>query len=707
MGATRKVKVTLAVGVVLVLAASALTSTRSPARVVRVGTATDTANKSALTLVTNRAEICQGNEVLPAGVSAIRVSLGAYVGSRVRIDASSGSHVLTTGSRGPDWTGGSVTVPVTPLRHTVSHVTLCVELGPNSEPIYVLGAVTPARDMARVHNGEFQAGQPLGGRVGIEYLAAGHSSWWSGALSVARHMGIGRVLSGTWVVLLIAALMASAGMLALGLAARSWHQQPGRGVPRVVWLCALVAFLNAAAWGLIVPPFQGRDEVDHFAYIEQLAENGAIPENEQQVPRYSPEETIVLEALHYGEVVHSPQKPTISSTAQQRLLVRAVRAGASLRGSGEAGVATSEPPLYYALMTIPYEIERGNILNQLELMRLIGALFGALTTVLACLFLREALPACKWASTVAGICVALAPLVAFISATVNPDTMLLSVSAGVFLCLARAFRRGLTPRLAITLGALLATGLLTKLIFYGFAAGTLTAILILAARATKTHGWKGLTTPLLATSIAISPLILYITRNLLTSRPALGALAGSSQLIDTESLSNELSYIWQLYLPRIPGMTQYFQGLKTYKDIWFDRSIGLYGWMDTTFPTWTENLALIPTAILTILCGRQLLTQRRTLKARLPELAAYTAIIIGLLVNIGAPSYFADAIQHRYAFGEPRYLLPLLPLLAAAIALATRGAGRRWTPIAGAATITLLFAHDIFSQLQVIARYYG
>jgi len=29
-----------------------------------------------------------------------------------------------------------------------------------------------------------------------------------------------------------------------------------RRVPRAAWICALVAFLNAACWSLITPPFQ-------------------------------------------------------------------------------------------------------------------------------------------------------------------------------------------------------------------------------------------------------------------------------------------------------------------------------------------------------------------------------------------------------------------------------------------------------------------
>ena len=183
---------------------------RSPPRVVRVGTP----SRATYPLTVSDAEVCQPNEVLPAGVSAIRVSLGAYFGSRVRVLALSDSQVFAEGVRGPNWTGDAVTVPVTPRSHATSGVTLCFDAAPNSELLY-LGGVASSRAQSAVWQGK-----PLGGRVGVEYLAAGSGSWWSRILTVARHIGIGHALSGTWVVLLIAALVAAVGVLAVRLVLR-------------------------------------------------------------------------------------------------------------------------------------------------------------------------------------------------------------------------------------------------------------------------------------------------------------------------------------------------------------------------------------------------------------------------------------------------------------------------------------------------------
>jgi 4-amino-4-deoxy-L-arabinose transferase-like glycosyltransferase len=480
-----------------------------------------------------------------------------------------------------------------------------------------------------------------------------------------------------------------------------------RRVPRAAWICALIAFLNATAWSLIVPPFEGKDESDHFAYVVDLVENGKLPENGQPNGTYSAQESLVLTGLHAGEVLHSPQHQSISTGAEQRTLIEDNNARESLKGSGEAGIATSEPPLYYTIQAIPYLMARGNVLVELQLMRLVGALFGAITALCTFLFLREILPRSPWAATVGGLCVALQPLLAFMSGSVNPDSMLFAVAAAVFLCLSRALRRELTPRLGVVLGVLLAVGFMTKLNFVGIAFGVYVGLVVLAVREARRKGRRALWAPALAAGIGVLPVFLYVLRNALASHPTLGIASRNPSLLDPASLLHALTYAWELYLPRLPGMTQYFAGLATYKDIWFDRSVGLYGWMDTMFAGWVDNVALVPAAAVAVLFGREVVLRRQALRKRLPEFGVYAAIVVGLLTLIGVWSYQSDVLEHQPTFGEPRYLLPLLPLFGAVMTLAVRGAGRRRAPLVGAMLIVLLFGYDVISQLQVIARYYG
>ena len=51
--------------------------------------------------------------------------------------------------------------------------------------------------------------------------------------------------------------------------------------------------------------------------------------------------------------------------------------------------------------------------------------------------------------------------------------------------------------------------------------------------------------------------MLYALLNAASSRPTFGLLSGG--LISTASLWHGLSYVWQVYLPRLPGMTGYFR----------------------------------------------------------------------------------------------------------------------------------------------------
>ena len=477
-------------------------------------------------------------------------------------------------------------------------------------------------------------------------------------------------------------------------------------VPRAAWFCALIACLNAICWSLITPPFQLIDEPAHFAYVQQLAETGSLPNSGNS--EYSQEEEVALRDLRQSEVRWHPEVQGVSTAAEQNRLEHDLAMALARAGPGSAGVASTQPPLYYALQTIPYALgSSGSLLDRLALMRLFSALMGGLTALFCWLFIRESLPAVPWAWTVGGLGVALIPLLGFMSGALNPDAMLFAVSAAVFYALARAFRRGLTLRLALAIGLLAALGTLTKLNFLGLLPGVILGLIVLAVRAAKSSKADAYRALGLGLGLAVAPIGLYVVINLFSNRAGLGvASSGINLTTGHGSLGGELSYIWQFYLPRLPGMATDFPGLSPIRQVWFDRSVGLYGWLDTPFPIWVENLALIPAALLTILGVRALVTLRATLRRRLLELAVYAVMGLGVLVLVGSDSYLGFPGQAG-TYGEPRYLLPMLPLIGAGLALSARGAGRRWGPAVGTLIVVLLLAHNIFSQLQVIARFYG
>ncbi len=487
------------------------------------------------------------------------------------------------------------------------------------------------------------------------------------------------------------------------LAARLSPRAALRRTPRAAWVCALVACLNAACWSIVTPPFEAPDEPSHVAYVKQLAETGELPSSSSL--ELSHEESVVLAGLHVQQVVLRPQSHTIASRAQERELEHDLAPSNASHGSPAAGVAATEPPLYYALEAVPYDLARGGtLLDRLALMRLMSALFAGLTALFTFLFVREALPGAPWSWSVAGLAVALAPQLGFICGSVNPDAMLIAVSAASFYVLARAFRRGFGARAAIAIGAVSAIGLVTKLNFVGLIPGVLVGLVVLSVRAARVSGRRAYRWLALAVAIGLSPAMLYLVFAALSGQHAFGPVSGVIHA-PPGSLLARLNYTWQLYLPRLPGTVADFPGLSTARQLWFDSYVGEYGWLDTRFPGWVDSLALVPAAAIAVLCGRSLIVERAALRRRSGELAAYAVSAVGLLALIGAYSY--QVFPKSDEFAQVRYLLPLLALLGGALVLAARGAGRRWGPLAGVSIVIVFLAHDLFSQLQVLARFYG
>lgn len=662
---------------------------------------------------------CQSGETLPEGTQAVRVSLSPNDGPQVNLKAYSGSVLVTEGELGAGWgVDETGTIPVRRVAHTIHGARVCLAIGPTPEPLQINGVKV----------------RTASGRTGVslrmEYLRPGLRSWLSLASSIAQRMGVARAPKGAWVAYLAIAAMlavyALAARLVLSQTARGERARRGsasrigrlldrragalRRIPLAAWTCALVACLSAACWSVLTPPFQAPDEPSHFAYSVHVAETGSLPNPNAE--SFSEEEDVVLRGLDQSAIEWHPEARTISSPKAQRQLQQDLSLPLNRSQPSGANVAASEPPLYYALETIPYYLGSwGTLLDQLELMRLLSALMGGLTALFTFLFVRELLPGARWAWTIGGLSAALFPLLGFTSGFVTPDAMLCAVSAAVFYCLARGFRRGLTRRLAIATGALLAAGLLTKLNFIGLVPGAVLGLLVLALRGERGQApsrRRAFGSATIAVAIAAAPVCAYVTANVIEGHHTLGIVSSAAHLANSqsgvESPLADVAYIWQFYLPRLPGMTNYFPGVSTIRDIWFDRTVGLYGWLDTSFPVWVDNIALIPAGLIVLLALRTLISRRSALRRRLPELLVYVAICAGLMALIGQDGYLHRLSEPSWE--QPRYLLPLLPLGAALVALAARGAGRRLGPAVGALIVTLFIAHDIFSQLLVVARYY-
>jgi hypothetical protein len=194
-----RIKVALTIGLALIALAFVLTLAHAPLSVARRGAAPE----QTLVSTGRPASACQAGETLPGGTTALRLSLAAALGSRVTVKVLSGRRAVTHGTTQPGWSNASVTVPVQPLAHTVAPVTVCFALAQMNGKIAMRGSRTSRAQAATSRR------QHLPGRMDIEYLRPGASTWWAQATAVARRLGLGRTASGTWNAVLVMVLAAS------------------------------------------------------------------------------------------------------------------------------------------------------------------------------------------------------------------------------------------------------------------------------------------------------------------------------------------------------------------------------------------------------------------------------------------------------------------------------------------------------------------
>lgn len=483
-------------------------------------------------------------------------------------------------------------------------------------------------------------------------------------------------------------------------------------VPRAGWLCALVALANGLAWSLIVPPFQVPDENAHYAYVQQLAERGTLPKQLPPGSGLSQREDRTIDALLTFGIVGHRDNPAPETEVQQEVLDKIAREDLPAKGTGDALSATPNPPLYYALQAIPYKlVPSDKVLDKLAAMRVLSALMGAMTVLLVFMFLRELLPGTPWAWPAGSLLVAFQPLFGFMSGGVNNDGLLFLAAAGVLWGIARAFRRGLDTRGGALIGGFMAVGLVTKFTMLGLIPAALLAVLLLALR-----GWRAadrerraaaLRGTAWAVGLAAAPVLAYVLLNrLVWDRGALpggvGSLPGGGGR--AFSYHEEFNHVWQLFLPRLWMGAQFHYS--PFWETWFKGFVGRFGWLDYDFPAWVYEVAKYVSLVVCALALGALWRGRAALRHRLGELAVYVAAVVGVCVTIGVQSY-RYLVANGGVFEQARYLLPLLALYGAVIALAARFGGRRWGPVLAAALVLLAIGHDLYAQAITIGRYYG
>lgn len=474
-------------------------------------------------------------------------------------------------------------------------------------------------------------------------------------------------------------------------------------LPRALWVCIAIGVVNAALWAVITPPFWSPDEPVHVGYVQWLAETGKVPRG--RIPYFvaSKEEAVAFLGVPWsleGRPSWSPRDERMVRAQLTRSLDRRSEAG--------AGYAAGNPPLFYALDAIPYRLAASaDFFDRLLVMRLLSSVFAGLTVGFVFLFLREVLPATPWAWRIGALAVAFQPMLGFLGGAVTNDCLLFAISACLFYLVARGFRRGLTPGLGAAIGVTVGLGVLTKTSMLAFLPAIALAMVVMGLRSKPQRraaaigvlAAAGVATLLIGGWLVASHVLLHRSGATTT-----GGLGGLSPAGERTSLSGQLSYLWQYFLPRLPSMSDRFPGYPLW-GVYFRGFVGRFGWSEFGFPVWASGLALGIVAVVGAFAAAALVRCRAALRLRWVEALVYGLMAAGLFAFVGIAGYRYRAVTGT-PFEQTRYLFPLLALYGGLIALAARGAGRRWGPAAGVVLVVLAMGHSLFGMLLSLERFY-
>jgi Dolichyl-phosphate-mannose-protein mannosyltransferase len=478
-----------------------------------------------------------------------------------------------------------------------------------------------------------------------------------------------------------------------------------------------IAALNAGCWALLTPAFQAPDEVDHFAYVQSIVERGEKPSADERSPlaRWSSAEELALEGEsfatdHQVGDTKAPWRP--AELTRYRARARRLRPSRS-DGGGYTTSAVHGPPYYLALAPAYLATREASVFSQLTLMRFTSALLGALVVLFTYLLARELAPRRPWLAALAALLVAYQPMYGFISGVVNNDVGVNAVAAALELLLIRLLRRGITVPWGALTGAvliLLPSVKETGLSLYPVAGLVFIAALWRHHRRSDLPGWGAL----VLTAVIAGELYSHALLPAFAMPSAAGgaapapALASSASAVEgaLHNIPDFLSYLWQVFLPRLSFMTPHFpSGVHPGFVIFIERGWGAFGWYDVLFPHRVYDAILVVSLLALVLAPWAAVREWVWLRRHWVEALAVILMPIAVITGFVAAYYTPGARPAIAEFG--RYAFPAIGPIALLVVGALHAFGRRRMLFAGAGLAVAMIALSYASQLLTLTSFYG
>jgi hypothetical protein len=655
---------------------------------------------------------CQGPEYVPEHAETVRAFVrreGAPAPVDLRFTLESpGTLVEWTYAGAPTST---IEMSIPPRPSSTDTWRLCI-VNKDDATVFFAGNLTPLNPDAPIGPNGFDRRDE--DEVRVDFLRREPVSLLAMAGEIGDHFA--RVVKPTFVRPWMLWALLAAVVTVIAFAVRTvWRVSTGAiatsgRLPRAAVWCFGLTFAHAAAWAFLTPAYQVPDELVHTQYAQYLGAYGRFPvpdpdalDRDFRSDRQDEQETLFRAVPFSAE-----GKPNWSRWNDLELDRRIERDLAPASSAG-ARNAASNPPLYYAYQSLvakavlPLRAE-----NRLLVMRLASALLAGTTALLAFSFVREALPSSPTAAVASALAVGFHPLIGFLGGGVNNDNLLICLGTGLFLVVARCFRRGLTPARGAAVGAIIAAGLLTKsrmALLVPVAAAGLVWLAVVAKRGQRRQAIFGL-----ASAAAVGLGIQKAWELLATHvfhRTAMTSSVASQANTSGKAIDQMLSYAWQYFFPRLWFMADQFPAWPQYGvwEVYVQGFVGRFGWFQYSFPESVNYLGLVVMVGLVALAAVELRRARARVASRYVELLTYVGLLLSSLFFLAIVGYRYRA-DTGFNLEQTRYLFPCIAVYAGVVALAVRGARGHQAAMAGG-LVTLFGGHTLAAMFLTVARYYA
>jgi hypothetical protein len=456
---------------------------------------------------------------------------------------------------------------------------------------------------------------------------------------------------------------------------------------------------------------QAPDENSHFGYGQLIAERFELPGKPGQ-PVFSTEQRLAEDRSNSDQTAAVvTTKPEWSEAAYNRWRRDQAKLAPDDRADGGgANPASTNPPLYYLYEAPAYLVASGgDVLDRLYLMRLWSVLLLLVTCAATWLLAGELFGPRRLLQLSAAALAGLQPMVTFVSASVNPDALLLALwSLGLWLG-ARVLRRGLEPTAVVSLCAVAGLAVLTKATGYALLPAVLVALGVAFVRARRA-GSAGRAAVLVAALLAFAvPVGGWLVTAKALDRPAVNQVSTApgkpSPTLTNFNVREAGSYMWQFYLPKLSFQKE-FGGMPDYPvyGVWIKTGWAAFGWLEVRFPNPVYLLLAFVTLAVLVAAAVAVLRRRRQVDWAI--VAFFGVAALTLLAGLHWTE-FRTLVGGTGPFNQGRYLLPLISLggtaLAAALTLVPR---RRLAPVVGV-VLGGLVVLQVFSLAIVAGRFYA